>query len=161
MPTWVSISENVCIEHSNERLRGIEPLSSPWQGEVLPLNHSRSVPRAGVEPASDALQAPAVTTLAISAKEWNDWAEIQRKSYLGKERASVGFYYIRGGLKQYPVRSLPFFKNLKSVLNSLSTWAADGLIPVFFSTKSWKLDIISSRSCSWEVAIYWLYTWGQ
>ena len=24
-----------------ERLRGIEPLSSPWQGEVLPLNHSR------------------------------------------------------------------------------------------------------------------------
>jgi hypothetical protein len=26
---------------SLERLRGIEPLSSPWQGEVLPLNHSR------------------------------------------------------------------------------------------------------------------------
>ncbi len=26
----------------SERLRGIEPLSSPWQGEVLPLNHSRA-----------------------------------------------------------------------------------------------------------------------
>ena len=26
---------------SLERLTGIEPVSSPWQGEVLPLNHSR------------------------------------------------------------------------------------------------------------------------
>src|SRR3989338_4617236 len=25
-----------------ERLTGIEPVSSPWQGEILPLNHSRS-----------------------------------------------------------------------------------------------------------------------
>ncbi len=25
-----------------ERLRGIEPLSPPWQGGILPLNHSRS-----------------------------------------------------------------------------------------------------------------------
>ncbi len=32
-----------------ERLRGIEPLSSPWQGDVLPLNHSRVVPRVRIE----------------------------------------------------------------------------------------------------------------
>ncbi len=32
-----------------ERLRGIEPLSLPWQGRVLPLNHSRMVPRVRIE----------------------------------------------------------------------------------------------------------------
>ncbi len=29
-----------------ERVRGIEPLSPPWQGGVLPLNHTRSYIRA-------------------------------------------------------------------------------------------------------------------
>lgn len=45
----------------------LNPRSLPWQGSVVPLNYARLVLRAGVEPASDALQAPAVTTLAISA----------------------------------------------------------------------------------------------
>ena len=32
-----------------ERPRGIEPLSLPWQGRVLPLNHGRMVPRVRIE----------------------------------------------------------------------------------------------------------------
>jgi hypothetical protein len=28
---------------SLERVRGIEPLSLPWQGRVLPLNHTRTI----------------------------------------------------------------------------------------------------------------------
>ncbi len=32
-----------------ERPRGIEPLSLPWQGRVLPLNHGRVVPRVRIE----------------------------------------------------------------------------------------------------------------
>ncbi len=41
---------------------------SPWQGDILPLNYHRRVLRIGVEPISDLLQRPAVTTLATSAR---------------------------------------------------------------------------------------------
>ena len=34
------------------RQRGVEPRSSPWRGDVLPLNHYHFVDRAGFEPAT-------------------------------------------------------------------------------------------------------------
>jgi hypothetical protein len=41
-----------------ERLKGIEPLSSAWKAEVIPLYDNRMAPRVGIEP----------TTLWLTAK---------------------------------------------------------------------------------------------
>ena len=35
---------NQCHEtHPSERVTGIEPVSQPWEGRVLPLNHTRRI----------------------------------------------------------------------------------------------------------------------
>ena len=35
-----------------ERVMGIEPTYLAWKASVLPLNYTRAVPRAGIEPAT-------------------------------------------------------------------------------------------------------------
>src|SRR5258708_18312048 len=63
-----------------ERVMGIEPTSLPWQGSILPLNHTRGIcpqqqqlfyiknlPRPGLEPAGLAAYAPQAYASANSA----------------------------------------------------------------------------------------------
>jgi hypothetical protein len=38
-----------------ERVRGIEPLSRPWEGRILPMNYTRVEPMGGFEPPTFAL----------------------------------------------------------------------------------------------------------
>ena len=38
--------------HTEKRVMGIEPTYLAWKASVLPLNYTRAVPKAGIEPAT-------------------------------------------------------------------------------------------------------------
>jgi hypothetical protein len=69
-----------------ERVRGIEPLSQPWEGRVLPMNYTRMEPMGGFEPPTFALR-----------KHCSD-----RLSYIGKFNQTLVFKQIAGAVAIFP-----------------------------------------------------------
>ena len=62
--SWCAIR---CTIRTHVRRRGIEPLSRPWQGRVLPLHQRCMVPPPGVDPGSRASETRVLSDCTMEA----------------------------------------------------------------------------------------------
>ena len=57
-----------------KRVMGIEPTYLAWKASVLPLNYTRAVPKAGIEPATRGFS-------VLCSTNWAIWASHQHRSF--------------------------------------------------------------------------------